>query len=91
MIPSRRRILSRPLRLHVDNPFVGADGYLNPDYTVKVLAAAQSMGGTLGAGMTKVADYSTAVWMDRIAAIEGSADGPRLRAGAAPPPAQPTR
>jgi cellulose 1,4-beta-cellobiosidase len=64
----------------VDNPFIGADGYLNPDYTAKVLAEAQNTGGTLGAGMAKVADYSTAVWMDRIAAIDGSADVMGLRA-----------
>jgi cellulose 1,4-beta-cellobiosidase len=65
---------------HVDNPFGGADGYINPDYTAKVLAEAQSTGGTLGAAMAKVANYSTAVWMDRIAAIEGRADLMGLRA-----------
>ncbi|MGD9221867.1 MAG: glycoside hydrolase family 6 protein [Desulfobacteraceae bacterium] len=65
---------------HVDNPFAGADGYINPDYAAKVLAEAQSTGGTLGDAMAEVADYSTAVWMDRIAAIEGSADAMSLRA-----------
>ena len=64
---------------HADNPFVGADGYINPDYTAKVLAEAQSTGGTLGASMAEVADYSTAIWLDRIAAIEGSADVMGLR------------
>jgi cellulase/cellobiase CelA1/aryl-phospho-beta-D-glucosidase BglC (GH1 family) len=65
---------------HADNPFAGADGYINSDYATKVLAEAQSTGGTLGAGMAKVADYSTAVWLDRIAAINGSADAMGLRA-----------
>jgi cellulase/cellobiase CelA1/uncharacterized protein YjdB/aryl-phospho-beta-D-glucosidase BglC (GH1 family) len=69
-----------PPTTHVDNPFAGADSYINPDYTAKVLAEAQSTGGTLGAGMAKVADYSTAIWLDRIAAIEGSADAMGLRA-----------
>jgi cellulose 1,4-beta-cellobiosidase len=63
----------------VDNPFVNADGYINPDYADKVLAEAQSTGGALGDGMAKVADYSTAVWMDRIASIQGSADVMGLR------------
>jgi uncharacterized protein YjdB len=65
---------------HADNPFMGASGYINPDYTAHVLDEAQSTGGTLGAQMAKVADYSTAVWLDRIAAIQGSADVMGLRA-----------
>ncbi|MGD9249405.1 MAG: glycoside hydrolase family 6 protein, partial [Desulfobacteraceae bacterium] len=65
---------------HVDNPFVDADGYINPDYTAKVLAEAQSQGDALGNAMAKVADYSTAVWMDRIAAIEGTDEVMGLRA-----------
>jgi cellulose 1,4-beta-cellobiosidase len=65
---------------HVDNPFSGADVYINPDYRAKVLAEADEVGGSLGSAMAKVADYSTAVWMDRIAAIEGSADAMGLRA-----------
>ena len=54
---------------HVENPFFGATGYLNPDYAAQVRAFATQTGGTLGAAMAKVADVSTAVWMDRIAAI----------------------
>jgi cellulose 1,4-beta-cellobiosidase len=64
---------------HVDNPFAGADAYINPDYRARVLAEADQVGGSLGSGMAKVATYSTAVWMDRIAAIEGSADAMGLR------------
>jgi cellulose 1,4-beta-cellobiosidase len=64
----------------VSNPFSGADVYINPDYRTKVIAEADKVGGTLGTGMAKVANYSTAVWMDRIAAIEGSSDAMGLRA-----------
>ncbi len=58
---------------HVDNPFVGATSYLNPDYTATVAATATATGGTVGAAMRRVATYQTAVWMDRIAAIAGGA------------------
>jgi cellulose 1,4-beta-cellobiosidase len=64
----------------VDNPFIGADVYINSDYRAKVLAEAEKVGGSLGGSMAKVADYSTALWMDRIAAIEGSTDAMGLRA-----------
>jgi cellulose 1,4-beta-cellobiosidase len=56
---------------HVDNPFVGATQYLNPDYTALVNAQATATGGTLGTRMRSVATNPTAVWMDRIAAIAG--------------------
>jgi cellulose 1,4-beta-cellobiosidase len=56
----------------VDNPFVGASWYLNPDYTSLVAAsAAQETDATLKAQLAKVASYPTAVWLDRIAAIQG--------------------
>ena len=58
---------------HVDNPFVGATQYLNPDYTAQVQQTATATGGALGTAMRKVATYPTAVWMDRIAAIAGGA------------------
>lgn len=57
---------------HVQNPFVGADAYLNPDYAAKINAQAASVGGALGAKMQLVAQYPSAVWMDRIDAITGS-------------------
>ncbi|MFJ2580889.1 glycoside hydrolase family 6 protein [Kitasatospora aureofaciens] len=53
------------------NPFVGATGYLNPDYTAQVSAQAAADGGTLGAAEAQVANNSTAVWMDHIGAIAG--------------------
>jgi cellulose 1,4-beta-cellobiosidase len=43
------------------------------------MAESDSEGGTLGEKMARVANYSTAVWMDRIAAIEGSSDAMGLR------------
>ncbi|WP_281292748.1 glycoside hydrolase family 6 protein [Kitasatospora viridis] len=61
---------------HLVNPFVGATGYLNPDYTAEVSAQATADGGTLGATEAQVASNSTAVWMDHIGAIAG--DGGRL-------------
>ncbi|WP_335971000.1 glycoside hydrolase family 6 protein [Streptomyces sp. CA2R106] len=48
----------------VDNPYVGAKGYVNPEWS----AEASADGGSAIAGQ------STAVWLDRIAAIDG-ADG----------------
>ncbi|MEU5265126.1 glycoside hydrolase family 6 protein [Amycolatopsis sp. NPDC021455] len=64
---------------HVENPYAGAKGYVNPDWSGEVSAAAAAKGGTLGAQMAKVANTSTAVWLDRIAAIAGTADSRGLR------------
>jgi cellulose 1,4-beta-cellobiosidase len=64
---------------HVENPYAGAKGYVNPDWSGQVSAAAAAKGGTLGAQMAKVANTSTAVWLDRIAAITGTADSRGLR------------
>jgi cellulose 1,4-beta-cellobiosidase len=63
----------------VDNPYAGAKGYVNPDWSASVTAAAAAKGGTLGAQMAKVANTSTAVWLDRIAAIEGTSSARGLR------------
>ncbi|WP_449061313.1 glycoside hydrolase family 6 protein [Planomonospora algeriensis] len=60
-----------PVGEHVDNPYEGATGYVNPDWSAK---AAAEPGGDA------VADISTGVWMDRIAAIEGSSSAKGLRA-----------
>ena len=46
----------------VDNPYAGAEVYVNPQWSAH--AAAEPGGDT-------VADQPTAVWLDRIAAIEG--------------------
>jgi cellulose 1,4-beta-cellobiosidase len=58
----------------VDNPFSGATGYVNSAWQAQVNTAAdaaQSSGNTTLAGRMRVAGrQSTAVWMDRIGAID---------------------
>jgi cellulose 1,4-beta-cellobiosidase len=56
---------------HVQNPYAGAQGYVNPDWAAEVKAGAASAGGTLGTQEAKVAQYSTAVWLDSMAAVTG--------------------
>jgi cellulose 1,4-beta-cellobiosidase len=56
---------------HVDNPYVGARGYVNPQW------AAEANGES---GGSRVANTSTAIWLDRIAAIAGSSTSMGLRA-----------
>jgi cellulose 1,4-beta-cellobiosidase len=59
---------------HVTNPFVGATQYASPDFAAEVnaqAAADQATNPTLAAAEAKVANYPTAAWMDRIAAITG--------------------
>ncbi len=59
----------------VDNPFVGATAYLNPDYAALVdTSIALTSDATLKAQMETVKSYPTAVWIDRIAAIYGGAN-----------------
>nr|MDT0658374.1 glycoside hydrolase family 6 protein [Micromonospora sp. DSM 115978] len=49
----------------VDNPYVGARGYVNPEWAAKANAEP---------GGSRISNISTAVWLDRIAAIEGTPD-----------------
>ncbi|MFI9595863.1 glycoside hydrolase family 6 protein [Nonomuraea sp. NPDC052265] len=56
---------------HVENPYAGATGYVNPQWKAK---AAAEPGGAA------VANTSTAVWIDRIAAIAGSSSAMGLQA-----------
>src|SRR5207245_1961475 len=56
---------------HVANPYVSAQGYINHQWASEVTAGANSVGGTLGAQEAKVAQFSTAVWLDSIAAVNG--------------------
>ncbi len=63
----------------VDNPFVGADQYVNSYWSENVVDAAAEAGGDLGQDMLAVADTPTSVWMDRTTAIAGNEDGPGLR------------
>jgi cellulose 1,4-beta-cellobiosidase len=55
---------------HVDNPFAGAQPYVNPAWAANVAqTATQTTDTTLAAMMRTVAGYQTAVWLDRIATI----------------------
>ncbi|MDT0319545.1 glycoside hydrolase family 6 protein [Streptomyces millisiae] len=54
----------------VDNPYVGADVYVNPEWSAR---AAAEPGGSA------IANEPTGVWLDRIAAIEGVNGGMGLR------------
>ena len=65
---------------HVDNPFAGATWYVNDYWASTVEGAAARAGGDLGEKMMAVSEEPTFVWMDRISAIAGNADGPGLRA-----------
>lgn len=70
-----------PPGTHLDNPFVGANFYRNVDYIASVNAAADLQGGTLGAQMRLVANYPTFVWLDSIAAVNGTNGYPRSLEG----------
>ncbi|WP_198168476.1 glycoside hydrolase family 6 protein [Herbidospora yilanensis] len=63
----------------VDNPYLGARGYLNPDYVAQVDAAATATGGEVGAAMRKVAFQPTALWLDSVASIGSVRGGLGLR------------
>ncbi|WP_239126133.1 cellulose binding domain-containing protein, partial [Catellatospora bangladeshensis] len=54
----------------VDNPYAGATGYVNPNWRSKAIAEP---------GGSRVANTSTGVWLDRIAAIAGSSSAMGLR------------
>ncbi|WP_323183794.1 glycoside hydrolase family 6 protein [Streptomyces sp. NBC_01221] len=54
----------------VDNPYMGATAYVNPDWSAK---AAAEPGGSA------IADEPSFVWMDRIAAIKGTGGAMSLR------------
>jgi cellulose 1,4-beta-cellobiosidase len=49
---------------HVDNPYVGAKAYVNPDWSKKAAAEA---------GGTRVSNQPTGVWLDSIAAVTAPA------------------
>ncbi|GHJ48646.1 hypothetical protein Cs7R123_59880 [Catellatospora sp. TT07R-123] len=55
----------------VDNPYSGSTGYVNPEWKAKANAEP---------GGSRVSNTSTAVWLDRIAAIAGSSTSMGLRA-----------
>jgi cellulose 1,4-beta-cellobiosidase len=60
--------------VHVDNPFAGATMYRDPDYGAKVQTSIEQVtDAALRTKMQAVKQTPTAVWLDRIAAIAGSA------------------
>jgi cellulose 1,4-beta-cellobiosidase len=61
------------------NPFAGARGYVDPDWSAAVRANA-AQGGTLGPAMSTVAARPTAVWLDSITSIAGTPGRRGLRA-----------
>ncbi|WP_051799743.1 glycoside hydrolase family 6 protein [Catenuloplanes japonicus] len=63
----------------VTNPFAGAHGYVDPDWSASVRAAA-AQGGDLAPAMTAVSHRPTAVWLDSIAAVDGTPARRGLRA-----------
>lgn len=68
---------------HVNNPFAEATLYVNAAWSANVLATAddyEDHDEDLADAMRAIADQPTAVWLDRMAAIEGTDDAPGLRA-----------
>ena len=61
------------------NPFAGARGYVDPDWSAAARATA-AQGGDLGPALSTAARRSTAVWLDSIAAISGTPGRRGLRA-----------
>ena len=57
---------------HLDNPFAGASLYRNVDYVAAVKSAAELEGGGLGRQMRQVAGHPTFLWLDSIAAVNGT-------------------
>jgi cellulose 1,4-beta-cellobiosidase len=57
--------------VHVDNPYTGARGYVNPEWRAKANAEP---------GGSRVSGMSTAIWLDRIATIAGTPTSMGLRA-----------
>ena len=63
--------------VHLENPFVGATFYRNVDYVAAVNAAADLQGGALAKQMRQVANFPTFLWLDSIAAVNGTNGYPR--------------
>jgi cellulose 1,4-beta-cellobiosidase len=72
-----------PTGTKADNPYAGATGYVNSDWQAQVNRDADAAGGTLGAQMRVVGRQSTAVWMDRIAALDPPGTPPAAPLGLA--------
>lgn len=64
----------------VANPYLGASFYISEDYAAKIEASKAKADAKWHDAMDKVAQQHTAVWLDRIGAIEGSAEVKGLKA-----------
>jgi len=63
---------SNPENCHINNPYYGADKYINPDYAALVeTSIAESSDPDLVAKMRSVQNSPTAIWLDRIESIPG--------------------
>jgi len=63
---------AQSLHSHLDNPYIGADRYINSDYAREIeYSIAHSNDGALQAKMRRIQSMPTAIWLDRIAAIDG--------------------
>jgi cellulose 1,4-beta-cellobiosidase len=69
--PTSSPTQSFPPGTHLENPYVGARPYVNPDWAARANAEP---------GGSRVANQPTGVWMDRIAAINGAGGARSLRA-----------
>ena len=61
-----------PASTRVANPFIGAQGYIDPDYVRNVEASMAKTDPATREKMQVATNIPTAVWLDSIAAIEGS-------------------
>lgn len=77
--PSPTPTPTPPPGVHVANPFAGATGFANPRWVANVesdaQAAAAAGNSTLAGQMRSLEHTSTAVWLDRIAAVNGTDGG----------------
>lgn len=62
---------SSTLANRVDNPFLNATGYIDPDYVRQVESSIKLVERSMAYQMSIVAKQPTAIWMDSIAAING--------------------
>jgi cellulase/cellobiase CelA1 len=62
-----------PSATRVDNPYVGAVPFVNPDWSNKVATLASTKTGPLRTALQSVAGQPSFLWLDRIASINGSA------------------
>lgn len=57
---------------HVSNPYIGADKYINPDYSHEIeYSIKRTKDSTLRRKMRQVQKVPTAIWLDRMEAIAG--------------------